>query len=304
MDRLGRLTLLQDTFRISHTFALCRLVDDKTLFLLPAGGQNASFLSPTGRPLLERDVIYRDMSKQLVEDLKGYIRDNRDKETFPVMLERLRVERSIKPSDLYNGAGVSRGYYWKMMGQRHPNISKKIAIAYGIVLELDRETMDALLRSAGYALSNNSGFDLVVRYCVERRIYNIKEICDIADTVCKEVKIPVQGENIYAGKPDIDIDKFDSSEDAGKAGRASEKRKTNSDSFTDLLERITERLDDFTEELGDGADCLDEEQFAEDDMSEDEAAVYQKAQQIAEPLVSLLNSMAEKLERAAGNIVG
>jgi hypothetical protein len=250
------------------------------------------------------------MNKQLVEDLKKYITDNRDKETFPVMLERLRGERGMKASDLYNRAGVNRGYYWKMMGQRYPNISKKIAIAYGIVLKLDRATMDALLRSAGYALSNNSGFDLVVMYCVERRIYNIEEMCDIADTVCEEVKIPVQGEKVYAGKPDVDIDigKFDTTEDAGKADRASKKRKTDSDGFTDLLDRITESLDDFTEKLGDGADCLDDSQFAaqfaEDDMSEDEAAVYQKAQQVAEPLVSLLNSMAEKLERAASNIVG
>jgi hypothetical protein len=242
------------------------------------------------------------MNKNLVENLKAYIADNRNKETFPVMLDRLRDERGMKASDLYNRAGVNRGYYWKMMGQRYPNISKKIAIAYGIVLELDRSTLDALLRSAGYALSNNSGFDLVVMFCVERRIYNIDEMCDIADTVCEAANIPVQGEKVYAGKPDvaIDLDRFTAAENAGKTDRPSETAKTDSGNFTDLLERITESLDDFTETLGDGADCLNED----DAMSEDEAAVYKKVQRVAEPLVNLLNSMADKLDSATFKIIG
>jgi hypothetical protein len=249
------------------------------------------------------------MSETLFEDLKTYILTNREKESFPVMLNRLREEKGIKEPELYKRADVTRGYYWKMMEQRHPNISKKIAVAYGIALELDRETMDALLRSAGYALSNNSGFDLVVMCCIERRFYDYPKIVNVAKMVCNALNIPLRGEEVFAGKPavDIDIEKFDTTGDAGNADPGNGEQETDSDfqcdNFTDLLEKITERLDDFTEKLGDGADCLDEDQSAEDDMSEDEAAVYQKVQRVAEPLVSLLNSMAEKLERATFEII-
>jgi hypothetical protein len=194
-----------------------------------------------------------------------------------------------------------------MMGQRHPNINKNMAIAYGLALELDREGMDALLRSAGYALSDNSGFDLVVMFCVERHIYDFLEIRVIAQTVCEAFKIPVQGEDVYAGKPEIDIDPetFDASVDAGTADQASKRQKTSSDfrcdNFTTLLEQITESLDGFTETLGDGAD---EEPSEEAEMSEDEAAVYQKVRRVAEPLVSLLNSMADQIDHAALEIIG
>jgi hypothetical protein len=249
------------------------------------------------------------MDERLFKDLKTYLVTNRIRESFPVMLDRLREERGMKPPDLYKRAGVNRRYYWKIMGQRHPNINKKMAIAYGLALELDRETMDALLRSAGYALSNNSGFDLVVMFCVERRIYDFFEICHIAQTICEAAKIPVQGEEVYAGKPevDIDIEQFDTTEDAGNADQTSKKQEPDNidfqgDNFTDLLEKITESLDDFTEKLGDGWDSL-EEPSVEEDMREDEAAVYQKVQRVAEPLVSMLNSMAEKLERAAFEII-
>ena len=51
----------------------------------------------------------------------------------------------------------------------------------GIGLELNREEMEALLRSARYRLSRSHKDELAIAFCIENKIYDVKQIDQLFD---------------------------------------------------------------------------------------------------------------------------
>ena len=55
-------------------------------------------------------------------------------------------------------------------------------MALGLALELPQEDFERFLASAGYAFMPSSKEDLIVKYCVMNRIYNLVEVDSILDS--------------------------------------------------------------------------------------------------------------------------
>jgi methylase of polypeptide subunit release factors len=55
---------------------------------------------------------------------------------------------------------------------------KNTVIKLCLSLSLDKNRFNNLLSSAGYSLSKNNNFDLVISYCIENNIYDINVIND------------------------------------------------------------------------------------------------------------------------------
>ena len=59
---------------------------------------------------------------------------------------------------------------------RDYNPKKKTVLAFAVGLHLSEDETIDLLKSAGYAFSDGSKRDWIVRYCLEHKIYNINQV--------------------------------------------------------------------------------------------------------------------------------
>jgi O-acetyl-ADP-ribose deacetylase (regulator of RNase III)/DNA-binding phage protein len=91
------------------------------------------------------------------------------------LLERIS-RTGKKDSEIYKKANLSKQHFSKIRSNPHYKPTKATALALAIALELDLEQTRDLIGRAGYALTNSSKFDLIIRYFIEQRNFNIIEI--------------------------------------------------------------------------------------------------------------------------------
>jgi hypothetical protein len=112
----------------------------------------------------------------VTDELFHFLKKERTAETFSAMLERLRLEQKLTPSQLYRGAWIDKKLYSKIMGERNYRPSKNTVIAFGLSLKLKHDGMNELLRAAGFSLSTSSIFDLVIMFCLENGLYDLHDV--------------------------------------------------------------------------------------------------------------------------------
>ena len=95
---------------------------------------------------------------------------------FTETLLKLIDQSGKKDSEIYKKANISKQHFSKIRNNPHYKPTKPTAIALALALELDIEQTKDLIGRAGYALTNSSKFDLIIRYFIEQRNYNIVEI--------------------------------------------------------------------------------------------------------------------------------
>ena len=67
-------------------------------------------------------------------------------------------------------------HFSKIQCNRDYNPKKKTVLAFAVGLHLSEDETIDLLKSAGYAFSDGSKRDWIVRYCLEQKIYNINQV--------------------------------------------------------------------------------------------------------------------------------
>ena len=93
--------------------------------------------------------------------IKEYLNQNKSL-TFNSLLFSYIDDGGYKDAEVYKRAGPK----------------KNTVIKLCLSLSLDKNRFNNLLSSAGYSLSKNNNFDLVISYCIENNIYDINVIND------------------------------------------------------------------------------------------------------------------------------
>ena len=91
------------------------------------------------------------------------------------LLERID-KTGKKDAEIYKRANVSKQHFSKIRNNPGYKPTKATAVAFAIALELDLQETKDLIGRAGYALTNSSKFDIIIRYFIEQGNYNMYDI--------------------------------------------------------------------------------------------------------------------------------
>lgn len=96
--------------------------------------------------------------------------------SFSESLASMIQQRGLKNSAVYKKAHLSKQHFSKIINDPDARPSKATAVSLAIGLELDLEQTQQFIGKAGYVLSDSSVFDLIIRYFIEKKIYDVIEI--------------------------------------------------------------------------------------------------------------------------------
>ena len=121
-------------------------------------------------------ALQKCMQQELIPvEIEDFIKNKR-KPTFQEVMFRFIDKKGATDAEIYNKAGIDRRHFSKIRSNPNYKIGKNAAIALALALELNEEDTDSLLSPAGYSLSDSDTFDLVIQFCLEKKIYNIHDV--------------------------------------------------------------------------------------------------------------------------------
>ena len=115
-----------------------------------------------------------------MESLKEYIKKHKANEekssSFIEYLYSLMDKYGFDDaSDLYNKANISRQLWSSIISNKsHPSLNVCLKIAFA--LKVNNHECKYLLKKAGYTLSSNNEYSLIIRYCIENKIYDLIKV--------------------------------------------------------------------------------------------------------------------------------
>jgi hypothetical protein len=113
-------------------------------------------------------------------DVMNYLEKNRNL-VFARQLFQMIGKTGKKDSEIYKKAGMDRRLFSKIRSSKDYIPAKKTVIALCLALELPRADTDALLASAGYSLSNANDYDLIIAFCIEKKVFDFIGINETLD---------------------------------------------------------------------------------------------------------------------------
>lgn len=129
-------------------------------------------LDPATREAIAEYVDSRQLdAEEPPAELVARLETGRQPAFRDTLLSMIR-ERGAVDSRVCAAAGIDRRHYSKIRNSPDWRPGKATAVSFALALKLDLREAETLLRSAGYAFSKASEFDLICSYFIEHRIWD------------------------------------------------------------------------------------------------------------------------------------
>ena len=116
----------------------------------------------------------RETSSAAGKSLREYMKQM--DRSFQEMLFDLIDESGMTDVECYKKANVDKRTFSKIKSNKDYKPSKQTVIAFAISLQLDMDTTQELLATAGFTLSRSKVFDKIIRYFIHNGNYDVFEI--------------------------------------------------------------------------------------------------------------------------------
>lgn len=136
---------------------------------------------------IEEKTMFKRACK--VGSLSTYVEEQKEEETFTSLLFSYIDRNNLKDSEIYHKANIDRRLFSKIRSNSNYHPKKETVIALGLALELNIEDFIKLLESASYSLPKNNVADLIIRFCITEKIYDLIEV----NTLLSEYECPLIG---------------------------------------------------------------------------------------------------------------
>lgn len=134
---------------------------------------------------INEETLYSTPSSKIAFDgalktsnntINNYINKELDNNNFQTKLFTLIDASGKTDAEIYNKAYIDRRLFSKIRNDTNYHPSKNTVISLGLALNLNITDFEGLLNSASYSLPKNNYFDLIIRFCINEKIYNITEV--------------------------------------------------------------------------------------------------------------------------------
>jgi len=146
------------------------------------------------------------LNEQILQELHDFVETNREIRIYDIQKEEPFLSDKIYSSELedfielhqsasfserlfqhidgkgqpdasiYKKAGLDRKHFSKIRSIPDYKPSKRTVVALCLSLELSEEETGDMLSAAGFSLSDSDRFDLVIQFCLEKKIYDIDDV--------------------------------------------------------------------------------------------------------------------------------
>ena len=172
----------RESFMVSKKllFEIQEYIDDNYI-----GEEDYPCLRMRKRRLEERRSysLYRDYDSDILpnqtngRDLDDELK-NLD-ESFSEMLFRLIDQKGMTDVECYKKANVDRKVFSKIRNTKEYRPSKTTAVAFALALELPLDQAKRMIELAGYSLTHNNKFDVIIEYFIKTQEYDIYKINEV-----------------------------------------------------------------------------------------------------------------------------
>ena len=101
--------------------------------------------------------------------------------SFSETLFSLIKEKGISETDCYKNAYIDRRLFSKIRSQKDYHPKKKTVLALALSLKLTLSETKDFLETAGYSLSHSIKEDVLVVFCISKKIYEISLVDEILE---------------------------------------------------------------------------------------------------------------------------